>query len=162
MKRIAWLLLLAPSLLAAQNPSDTGSATRHAEGPQRRDAWIRKELGLTEDQAAKLDATEMRFAGQRRDLMKRQRAIFEAYHPLWKSARRHDRCADGDLPQRAADRPASAPGEPRAGGIGADHSPPLDCSRRECRRGRTACSASSHDHEAGHAHGGGAGAARHE
>ena len=61
MKRIAWLLLLAPSLVAAQNPPDSGSAARR----QRREAWVGQALGLTTDQAAKLEATRARFAPQR-------------------------------------------------------------------------------------------------
>jgi hypothetical protein len=70
MNRIAWLLLLTPSLLAGQNPADTGSGGRH-----RREAWVREALGLTTDQAAKLDATRARFAPQRRAVMERRRAI---------------------------------------------------------------------------------------
>jgi len=73
MKRIAWLLLVVPSLLAGQNPADTGSAGRG--GRQRREAWVREALGLTTDQAAKLDATRARFAPQRRAVMERRRAI---------------------------------------------------------------------------------------
>ena len=72
MKRIAWLLLLTPSLLAGQNPADTGSG-----GRQRREAWVREALGLTTDQAAKLDATRARFAPQRRAVMDRRRAIVQ-------------------------------------------------------------------------------------
>lgn len=73
MKRIAWLLLLTPSLVVAQNPADTGSAARR----QRREAWVSQALGLTTDQAAKLDATRARFAPQRRALMERRRAILQ-------------------------------------------------------------------------------------
>jgi hypothetical protein len=71
MKRIAWLLLLTPSLVAAQNPPDSGSAARR----QRREAWVGQALGLTTDQAAKLEATRARFAPQRRAIMERARAI---------------------------------------------------------------------------------------
>jgi hypothetical protein len=71
MKRIAWLLLLTPSLVAAQNPPDSGSAVRR----QRREAWVSQALGLTTDQAAKLEATRARFAPQRRTIMERARAI---------------------------------------------------------------------------------------
>jgi len=77
MKRIAWLLVLAPSLLAAQTPSDTGGAAR--DGRQRREAWVGRALGLSADQAAKLEATRARFAPQRRALMARRRAIFEGF-----------------------------------------------------------------------------------
>jgi len=71
MNRIVWLLLLAPSLLAAQNPPDSGGG----RGRQRREAWVREALGLTNDQATKLEATRARFAPQRRAIMERQRAI---------------------------------------------------------------------------------------
>lgn len=73
MKRIAWLLLLTPSLVAAQNPPDTGSAARR----QRREAWVSQALGLTTDQTAKLDATRARFAPQRRAALERRRAILQ-------------------------------------------------------------------------------------
>jgi Spy/CpxP family protein refolding chaperone len=39
---------------------------------------MREALGLTDDQAAKLKATEQRFRGQRRDIMKRQGEITSA------------------------------------------------------------------------------------
>ncbi len=71
MNRIAWLLLLMPSLVAAQNPPDTGSAARR----QRREAWVSQALGLTADQTVKLEATRARFAPQRRAIMERARAI---------------------------------------------------------------------------------------
>lgn len=71
MKRIAWLLLLTPSLVAAQNPPDSGSAARR----QRREALVSQALGITTDQATKLEATRARFAPQRRTIMERARAI---------------------------------------------------------------------------------------
>jgi Spy/CpxP family protein refolding chaperone len=92
MKRIGWLLLLAVGpALAAQNPPDTsrgGRWGRGAEGGAQaeqlrqevRERWrvrVRKELNLTDDQAAKLHASEDRFFERRRDIMQRQRAVFE-------------------------------------------------------------------------------------
>jgi Spy/CpxP family protein refolding chaperone len=73
MNRIVALLLLTPSLLVAQNPSDTGNS----DGRQRREAWVRGALSLTTDQAAKLEATRARFAPQRRAVMERRRAIVQ-------------------------------------------------------------------------------------
>ncbi len=70
MNRIVALLLLTPSLLVAQNPSDTG-------GRQRREAWVRGALDLATDEAAKLEATRARFAPRRRAVMERRRAIVQ-------------------------------------------------------------------------------------
>lgn len=79
----ALLLAVAPALAAQgrtpdrdrdRNPSDTGRAGRM----QRWQGHMRAQLGLTDDQAAKLRATRERFMPQRRDVMQRERAIHEA------------------------------------------------------------------------------------
>jgi Spy/CpxP family protein refolding chaperone len=72
---IVMLLLVVASTLAAQgkSPTDTGRAARL----QRMEDHVRKELGLTDDQAAKLHATRERFEPQRHRIMERQRAIHE-------------------------------------------------------------------------------------
>jgi hypothetical protein len=78
----AVLLLFAAPTLAAQNPADSGNARHHvrsyAEGRQRGGARMRAMLGLTDEQATKLQATESRFAQQRRDNLVRRRAIAES------------------------------------------------------------------------------------
>jgi Spy/CpxP family protein refolding chaperone len=74
MKGMAWVLLLAAApALAAQgrSPTDTGRANRMQRWQNR----IRTEMGLTDDQAAKLRATQEKFGPQRRDVMQRARAI---------------------------------------------------------------------------------------
>src|SRR5882672_8219763 len=70
------LMLAVTSTLAAQHnmPADTG----HAGMMKRMEDHVRKELGLTDDQAAKLHATHERFEPQRHKIMERQRAIHEA------------------------------------------------------------------------------------
>lgn len=74
------LMLGVASVLGAQghdhdrSPADTGRAARM----QRMAAHINKELGLTDDQAAKLKGTFERFEPQRRRIMERQRSIREA------------------------------------------------------------------------------------
>jgi Spy/CpxP family protein refolding chaperone len=76
MNGMAWVLLFvaAPALAAqGRSPADTGRAARM----QRWEAHTRKQLGLTDDQAAKLRATRERFMPQRRDIMQRERAIHE-------------------------------------------------------------------------------------
>lgn len=78
MNGVAWaLLLVAAPALAAQHRSP-GDTARRAEMRQRLEARVKKDLGLTDDQAAKLRATKDRFQTQRRDVMQRQRAIHEA------------------------------------------------------------------------------------
>lgn len=74
MKGMAWVLLLtaAPALAAqGRSPTDTGRANRMRQWQER----IRTEMGLTDDQAAKLRATQERFGPQRREAMQRARAI---------------------------------------------------------------------------------------
>jgi Spy/CpxP family protein refolding chaperone len=77
MQGIAWtLLFVAAPALAAQGktPADTGRAAKM----QRMEEHMKTELGLTDDQAAKVHATWERFQPQRRRIMERQRAIHEA------------------------------------------------------------------------------------
>jgi Spy/CpxP family protein refolding chaperone len=73
---IVMMLVVAASTLAAQHksPADTGRAAMM----QRMEDRVKKELGLTDDQAAKLHATHERFEPQRRRIMERQRALHEA------------------------------------------------------------------------------------
>jgi len=65
------MLLLAAPTLAAQNPPDSGNARRTG-------GRMRALLGLTDEQATKLQATHSRFAQQRREDVARRRAIVEA------------------------------------------------------------------------------------
>jgi Spy/CpxP family protein refolding chaperone len=51
---------------------------RRDELQRRMEATIKKDLNLTDDQAAKLHATHDKFEGQRRDLMKRGQGVREA------------------------------------------------------------------------------------
>ena len=88
MKRLGWMLLLmlTPALVA-QEPGDSGAAPP-ANGveaqqlrKQIRQRWnehVRSTLGLTDDQTAKLQATEERFEGQRQPIRARQREINQA------------------------------------------------------------------------------------
>lgn len=88
MKRLVWMLLfvLTPALVA-QEAGDSGQSPP-ANGPeaQRMRTEIRKRwnehvistLGLTDDQATKLQATEARFEGQRQPIRSRQREINQA------------------------------------------------------------------------------------
>ncbi len=83
MKPITWLLLfVTASALAAQTPADTNRAARwrqHREEFQRRRvARLRDKLGLTEEQATKLQATERRFGEQRHAILERQGRLVEA------------------------------------------------------------------------------------
>jgi len=68
---IALLVAVGPAL-RAQTPADTGRAVRLR---QHHVAHLREALGLTEDQAAKLAATEARFAGERRTILERRRDV---------------------------------------------------------------------------------------
>jgi Spy/CpxP family protein refolding chaperone len=71
---LALLLAAAPALVAqGKNPADTGRAARM----QRWQGQMRMQLGLTDDQAAKLRATREKFMPQRRDIMQRERAVHE-------------------------------------------------------------------------------------
>lgn len=87
MNRFAWILLLALTpALAAQEP-DSGAAppADQAEARQLREQirqrWnerVRSTLGLTDDQAAKLQATEGRFEEQRQPIRARLRETNQA------------------------------------------------------------------------------------
>lgn len=80
------LLVLAPALVG-QEPGDSGAAPP-VNGPEAQqyrkqiiDRWnehVRQTLGLTDDQAAKLQTTEGRFEEQRRPIRARQREINQA------------------------------------------------------------------------------------
>ncbi|HEU5262718.1 MAG TPA: hypothetical protein VFU41_14965 [Gemmatimonadales bacterium] len=83
MKRFLWMLALvtaapAAPALRAQTPdtSDTAQAQQlRQEIRQRWNARVRRDLDLSPDQAVKLQATEDRFVGRRRELAERQRAV---------------------------------------------------------------------------------------
>src|SRR5437016_549052 len=85
MKSLVWILMVATTLpLVAQEPEDTVAASpaQGAEAQelrqQIRQRWnehVRSTLGLTDDQNAKLQATEQRFEGQRQPIRARQREI---------------------------------------------------------------------------------------
>jgi Spy/CpxP family protein refolding chaperone len=84
MKRITWMLLVVMArALAAQQPADTaGGGGVQAEGlrQQVRQRWsmqVRQQLNLTDDQAAKLRATEDRFFERRREILIGQRAVLQ-------------------------------------------------------------------------------------
>jgi len=90
MQRCAWLLLvaLAPGL-AAQVPGDSGAAQPaapngaeerqlRAEVRERWKAHVRSTLGLSDDETARLAATEERFEAQRQPLRAQQRDVNEA------------------------------------------------------------------------------------
>ena len=88
MKHLAWVLLLVLTpALSAQVPGDSGTAPP-PDGPeaqqlraQVRQRWaehVRSTLGLSDDQAGKLDATERRFEEQRQPIRARQRQINQA------------------------------------------------------------------------------------
>jgi Spy/CpxP family protein refolding chaperone len=87
MRRCAWLLvvLLVPGL-AAQVPGDSGAAQPaapngaearelRAEVRERWKAHVRATLGLNDDQAAHLAATEQRFEAQREPVRAQQRDV---------------------------------------------------------------------------------------
>jgi Spy/CpxP family protein refolding chaperone len=85
MKPIAWVLFLVVApVMAAQQPTDTGRGVP----PERlrqliRQRWngqVRRQLNLTDDQAAKLHATENRFFQRRREIQQRQGAVLQALH----------------------------------------------------------------------------------
>ena len=77
MKRMWWVLMLAAAVpLAAQaptEPQDTAEAARlRQQIEQRFHQIVRQRLALSDDQDAKLRATQERFGAQRRDLMREQ------------------------------------------------------------------------------------------
>jgi len=82
MKRTAWLLvLLAAPALAAQQTGDSGrgmpAERLRQQIRQRWNAQVRRQLDLTDDQAAKVRATEDRFFQRRREIQQRQRAVLQ-------------------------------------------------------------------------------------
>ena len=74
MKRLLWVVLLAATpVLGAQTPPDTAGAEGLRQEIERRFAErVKTELGLTDEQAAKLKATHERFSDRRRALMRQQ------------------------------------------------------------------------------------------
>ena len=88
MKLLACILVLALApALAAQVPGDSGVAPPpdgaeagqlRAQVRQRWAAHVRSSLGLSDDQAGKLDATEQRFEQQRQPIRAHQRQINQA------------------------------------------------------------------------------------
>ena len=88
MKRLACILVLALApAVAAQVPGDSGVAPPpdgaeagqlRAQVRQRWAAHVRSSLGLSDDQAGKLEATEQRFEQQRQPIRARQRQIKQA------------------------------------------------------------------------------------
>lgn len=73
---VSMLLLCAAPVLGAQGKpaTDTGQAAKM----QHMEAQLKKDLGLTDDQAAKFHASHERFYPQHRDVMQKGRAIHEA------------------------------------------------------------------------------------
>jgi Spy/CpxP family protein refolding chaperone len=88
MRRIVWLLCLAvTTAVSAQEPADSGAAppANGAEArelrEQIRQKWndhVRSTLGLTDEQTAKLQATEQRYETEREPIRARQREINQA------------------------------------------------------------------------------------
>jgi Spy/CpxP family protein refolding chaperone len=83
MKRIAWVLFLVVApVMAAQQPADPGRGVPAERLRQLiRQRWnvqVRRQLDLTDDQAAKLHATENRFFRRRREIQQRQGAVLQA------------------------------------------------------------------------------------
>src|SRR2546429_5473564 len=88
MKSLLWILMLATALpVVAQEPGDTVGAPppSGAEAQQLRkqirQRWnehVRSTLGLSDDQTAKLQATEQRFEEQREPIRARQRQVNQA------------------------------------------------------------------------------------
>lgn len=74
MKRLLWVVLFAAApVLGAQAPADTAGAERLRQEIERRFAErVKIELGLSDEQAAKLKATHERFGERRRPLMRQQ------------------------------------------------------------------------------------------
>jgi Spy/CpxP family protein refolding chaperone len=83
MKRIAWVLFLVMApVMAAQQPTDRDRGVPAERLRQLiRQRWnvqVRRQLDLTDDQAAKLHATENRFFQRRREIQQRQGAVLQA------------------------------------------------------------------------------------
>ena len=83
MRPALWIvvLLLAVPGLAGQTPADTGNDAEVQQLQERiRERWnarVRRDVDLSNDQAARLQATEGRFLERRRDLGRDQRAVAE-------------------------------------------------------------------------------------
>jgi len=89
MKRLAWMVMMvvAPTL-AAQVPGDSGAAQPPADAAeaqqlreQIRRRWndrVRSTLGLSDEQATKVQATEQRFEAQRQPVRAQQRELNQA------------------------------------------------------------------------------------
>jgi predicted phage gp36 major capsid-like protein len=81
MRRLVWVLglALAPSLAAQQDstgPGDGPERERLLQQVERRfGEVVRQQLGLSDDQAGRLRATEERFRARRRDILRRQLAL---------------------------------------------------------------------------------------
>ena len=85
MKQLVWMLAVALTpALAAQVPGDSGTAPPadaaeagqlRAQVRQRWAEHVRSTLGLSDEQAGKLDATERRFEEQRQPIRARQRQL---------------------------------------------------------------------------------------
>lgn len=83
MKRLSWIVSLAivPALSAQRVgppplPADsTRAAQLRAEVERRFGEHVRRQLDLTDEQAAKLKATQERFRERRQELMRRQREL---------------------------------------------------------------------------------------
>src|SRR5437899_10749430 len=89
MNRLAWIVLivLAPAL-GAQVPGDSGAAQPPTDAAQaerlrsqilqRWNDHVRSRLGLSDEQATKLQATEQRFEAQRQPVRAHQRELNQA------------------------------------------------------------------------------------
>src|SRR2546425_13265993 len=89
MKRLGWIVLivLAPAL-GAQVPDDSGAAQPPTDAAQaerlrsqilqRWNDHVRSTLGLSDEQATKLQATEQRFEAQRQPVRAHQRELNQA------------------------------------------------------------------------------------
>jgi Spy/CpxP family protein refolding chaperone len=81
---VSLLLLVVVPALAAQQPGDAdGGPPVQRLRQQIRERWnvqVRRQLNLTDDQAAQLRATEERFFQQRREIQQRQRAVLQGLH----------------------------------------------------------------------------------
>ena len=81
MRHLVWLLglTLAPSLAAQQDSTGSGEAPERErlvrQVEQRFGAVVQQQLGLTDDEAERLRATEERFRSRRRDILRRQLAM---------------------------------------------------------------------------------------
>ena len=73
------LVLVSPALAAQQIPDTRGGPPVQRLREQIRQRWsvqVRRQLNLTEEQAAQLKTTEDRFFRQRREIQQRQSAVF--------------------------------------------------------------------------------------